>query len=233
MMAIIMAGGKGTRLKPYTMSIPKPLLPLGDIPILEIVLKQLAKVGFSQVVIALGHMASIFKISIGNGERFGLEIEYVMEEEPLGTVGALRLIDHLDDNFVVMNGDLLTDFDFSDFMKNHIENKAMASIGVHKRTVNIDYGVVETTDDGQLIAYKEKPTINYSVSMGINLFNKEAVKYIPSTGKFDIPDLMLLLREKEQKVLCYSTDCYWQDIGRFEDYEKASKDFVENPSFFI
>lgn len=233
MMAVIMAGGKGTRLKPFTMTIPKPLLPLGDIPILEIVLKQLVQLGVTKVVIALGHMASIFKISIGNGERFGIDIEYVIENEPLGTAGALRLINNLDENFIVMNGDLLTNFNFHGFLETHLKNNAMASIAVHERTVNIDYGVVESDNDGLLLGYSEKPIIHYKVSMGINLLNRASIEHIPQKGKFDIPEFMTRLLNLGYKVLCYPTDCYWQDIGRFDDYQKASSDFVDDPSFFL
>ena len=232
-MAVIMAGGKGTRLQPYTMSIPKPLLPLGEIPIIEIVLNQLSKVGVNKVIIALGHMAPIFKISIGNGERFGINIDYVIEDTPRGTAGALQLIDNLEDHFIVMNGDLLTNFNIKKFYEEHLKRDAVASIAIHERSVNIDYGVVETDNAGYLFGYKEKPVIKYDVSMGINILSKKAVEFIPRTGKYDIPDLMTRLKDAGHKVFCLSSDCYWQDIGRFDDYQKASKDFVENPSFFL
>ncbi len=155
------------------------------------------------------------------------------EKEPLGTAGALRLINDLDDDFLVLNGDLLTNFNYQNFFKTHISNKSMATLAVHKRTVKIDYGVVKSDKNGLLLGYTEKPVINYQVSMGINLLNRSSVKYIPEKVKFDIPDLMTKLRKSGQKVLCYPTDCYWQDIGRFDDYQKASKDFVDDPSFFL
>lgn len=233
MMAVIMAGGKGTRLKPLTMSIPKPLLPLGETPIIEIVIKQLVLNGFDHIVVTLGHMAPIMQSSIGDGQRFGIKIEYVKETEPLGTAGALRLINNLEEYFLVMNGDLLTTINYRDLYNTHVQKKSLSTISIHERSVNIDYGVIEyNRESKEMVGYTEKPTINYWVSMGINIINKKAIDYIPKEGKFDIPDLMSKLRE-ENKVQCYPTNCYWQDIGRFDDYQKASKDFVENPEYFF
>jgi NDP-sugar pyrophosphorylase family protein len=233
MMAIILAGGKGTRLKPFTMTIPKPLLPLGDVPILEIVLRQLAGAGVSRVVITLGHMAHLFAASIGDGSRWGLRIEYCTEDEPLGTAGSIRLVENLEENFLVMNGDLLTTLDYRRLLDTHAGRGAWGTIAVHQREVKIDYGVVESGDDGQLLHYIEKPVIPYEVSMGINVLRRDCVRFIPAAGKFDMPQLMTALRQAGHPVLCYKTDCYWQDIGRFDDYQRASDDFVENPQRFL
>lgn len=232
-MAVILAGGKGTRLKPLTMTIPKPLLPLGDMPILEIVLSQLAAAGILRVVITLGHMANVIMASIGNGERFGLHVEYCIENEPLGTAGSLRLVNNLDDTFLIMNGDLLTTLDYRELIASHKNNNMSATIAVHKREVHIDYGVIEMSSGNILHNYIEKPVIPYYVSMGINVLSRRCVEFIPPSRKFDMPQLVMTLREAKQDVLCYETDCYWQDIGRFDDYQQASKDFTKNPSRFL
>ena len=232
MMAVILAGGKGTRLKPFTMTIPKPLLPLGDVPIIEVVLRQLAASGVSRAVITLGHMSHLFMASVGNGERLGLQIDYCKEDEPLGTAGSLRIIDDLEENFLVMNGDLLTTLPYRELLDSHVKKGACGTIALHRRQVNIDYGVVETTPDGLLEDYVEKPTIPYKVSMGVNVLSRRCLEYIPPEGRFDMPDLMMAMQKAGETVACYETDCYWQDIGRFDDYQQASSDFVENPGRF-
>ncbi|MGH9691534.1 MAG: sugar phosphate nucleotidyltransferase [Candidatus Acidiferrales bacterium] len=233
MSAVILAGGKGTRLKPFTMTIPKPLLPLGDTAILEIVIEQLVAAGVSRIVLTLGHMAPLMMACIGDGARWGIEIETVLEREPLGTAGSLRAVKNLEDNFLVMNADLLTTLDYEDMFDYHIRNKSIGTIGLSKREVLIDYGVVRTSPGGVLDNYIEKPTIPYSVSMGINILSKRCLEFIPPTGKFDMPDLMLAMHRAGHAVHCYETDCYWKDIGRFDDYQQASEDFVKNPSRFL
>lgn len=233
MMAVILAGGKGTRLKPFTATIPKPLLPLGDVPILEVVLQQLVFAGFDRVVITLGHMSHLFNAVIGDGSRWKMRIDYCLEKEPLGTAGSLRLINNLDDNFLVMNGDLLTTLDYSNLFRIHISHGAWGTIALHCREVHIDYGVVHVDNNGLLKEYIEKPTIPYAVSMGINILNKRCIDYIPGTGKFDMPQLMTAMRQAGGKVICHETDCYWQDIGRFDDYQQANEDFNSDTSRFL
>jgi NDP-sugar pyrophosphorylase family protein len=233
MMAIVLAGGKGTRLKPFTMTIPKPLLPLGDVPILEVVLRQLAAAGISRVVITLGHMAHLFVAGIGDGSRLGLRIDYCFEDEPLGTAGPIHLVGDLEDDFLVMNGDLLTTLNFRDLFDAHVRRGAWGTIALHRREVKIDYGVVETAADGLLDNYIEKPTIPYEVSMGINVLSCRCLDFIPAAGAFQMPELMLAMRRAGKPVLCYKTDCYWQDIGRFDDYQQASADFVDDQSKFL
>jgi NDP-mannose synthase len=233
MTAIILAGGKGTRLKPFTMTIPKPLLPLGDVPVLEIVIKQLAAAGFTRIVLCLGHMAPLFSAMLGDGSKWGVRIDTLLEEEPLGTAGALRLINDPGESFLVMNGDLLTTIDFAALTNFHRSNKALATIAVNKRNVFIDYGVVVSDKSDRLSKYREKPTIHYAVSMGIYMLSKKALKLIPKKGRFDMPQLMLAAKEKENSVFCYKTDCYWQDIGRFDDYQAASEDFTREPARFL
>jgi NDP-sugar pyrophosphorylase family protein len=232
-MAVILAGGKGTRLKPFTMTIPKPLLPLGDAPILEVVLRQLAQTGIRRVVLTLGHMAHLFAAVIGDGKRFGLDVEYCTEDQPLGTAGSLRLIDNPADEMLVMNGDILTTLDFSALLRHHRESQAQATIALHKRSVHIDYGVIEQDANGHLDRYIEKPVIDYRVSMGINIVSARALDLIPENRKFDMPDLMLAIKSAGSRVACYLTDCYWQDIGRFDDFEQASNDYAADPARFV
>jgi NDP-sugar pyrophosphorylase family protein len=233
MMAVILAGGRGTRLKPFTITIPKPLLPVGDFPILDILIQQLVNSGVQRIVLTLGHMAPLFKAYVGNGKYGHVQIDYLIEDEPLGTAGPLRLIQDLDENFLVLNGDLLTTLDFDAFLRFHMERRAWGSIAVNQRKVHIDYGVVRPTEDGRLKEYDEKPTLSYSVSMGINALSKGCVDFIPASGRFDMPDLMMAMKKAGRPVFCYETDCYWQDIGRFDDYEQATADFTQAPSRFL
>jgi NDP-sugar pyrophosphorylase family protein len=196
-------------------------------------MSQLANAGFDRVVLTLGHMAHLFSASYVNGERFGIRIDYVTENEPLGTAGSLRLIDDLEDNFLVMNGDILTTLDYKEMIHQHVAKKAYGTIALHNRDVMIDYGVVKTTDDDQLDRYIEKPTFKYSVSMGVNVLSKKCIDFIPENQKFDMPDLMLAMKNAGNRVQCFKTDCYWQDIGRFDDYQQASEDFTLDTHRFM
>ena len=232
-MAVILAGGKGTRLKPFTITIPKPLLPIGEIPIIEAVLRQLSEYGFKRVTISLGHMQHLFAATIGDGSRRGLEIEYVVEDEPLGTAGSLKMIEEPEEHMLVMNGDVLTTLDFGQLMEKHLESSSDATIAVNRRKVKIDYGVIESRDGDLLDRYIEKPEIQYDVSMGINIISRKALRFIPDHKYFDMPQLMQAIHENGGKVSLFRTDCYWQDIGRFEDYEKANADFMDDPSRFF
>ena len=233
MLAVILAGGKGTRLKPYTMTIPKPLLPLGDVPVLDIVVRQLARDGFTRVVLTLGHMAPLFRAHYGDGERYGTRIEFLNEGEPLGTAAPLRSLTDVPDNFLVMNGDLLTDISYVDLIAEHRRSGAAGTIAVAAREEKIDYGVIELTSDGTFVDYREKPRIPYFVSMGINVLSRGALQRIPPTGRFDMPELMLALHRAGDGVHCFRSSCYWQDIGRFDDYTRASEDFVNDPERFL
>jgi len=231
--AIILAGGKGTRLRPFTMTIPKPLLPLGDVPILEIVLRQLAAAGIKRIVITLGHMAPLFVAFVGDGSQWGLNVEYSQEEEPLGTAGPLLQIKDPGEDFLVMNGDLLTTINYGDLIASHKESKAWGTISTSRREVAIDYGVIETDASNRLTNYNEKPIIKYEVSMGIYVLSKRSLALIPANQRYDMPQLMLAIHGAGKLVNCYKSDCYWQDIGRFDDYQSASEDYVQNPSRFV
>lgn len=235
MMAVLLAGGLGTRLRPYTMTIPKPLLPLGDKATMEIVLGQLAGQGFTDVVITLGHMPDLVKAMLGDGERFGLRIRYVLEDEPLGTAGSLRLVDDLgllDDTFLVMNGDLLTTIDYGGLVREQRDRREAGTVVLTRRDVAIDYGVVYVDDDGNLDRYDEKPVLHHHVSTGVYALDRSVVQHIPA-GRFDMPDLVRALVGSGAGVHCHITQEYWQDIGRFDDYQRASADFVADPGRFL
>lgn len=232
MMAVVLAGGLGLRLRPYTMNIPKPLLPLGDTPTIDIVLHQLASQGFTRVVLTLGHLPELITAILGDGRRFGLRIDYQLESEPLGTAGPVRMVEDLDDTFLVMNGDLLTTVDYADVVRRTAASSCAASIVAVRRQVSIDYGVVHVTEGDVLDHYDEKPTLEYLVSTGIYGLRRSAVDDIPR-GRYDMPQLMSALASSGQGVQCLRSDCYWQDIGRFDDYQRASADFVANPGDFM
>jgi NDP-sugar pyrophosphorylase family protein len=225
MQAIIMAGGKGARLRPYTAVLPKPLMPIGELPILEVVIRQLRKYGFNRIILTVGHQAELFRAFFGTGEKWGLSIEYFVEDKPLGTTGALKYIDGLEDHFLLMNGDILTDIKYSVLMDEHKASGSKMTIAVHDRTQNIDYGVIEYDDDHILTLFREKPSFQYHVSMGIYMICRDIVSLMPQNEYFDFPDLVWMLLDKKVKIHCYPYDGYWMDIGRAEDYEMAIDDF--------
>jgi NDP-sugar pyrophosphorylase family protein len=225
--AVILAGGKGTRLKPYTTHFPKPLMPIGDKPILELVIEKLREAEIKQIVITTGHMSGMIESFFGNGKKFGVHITYSAESKPLGTGGPLRLIkDRIREDFLVMNGDVLTDLDFSDFITFHLENKNTATIAASTRKVDVDFGLVRLDKKNHFLSWKEKPVLEYSVSMGIYLFSPVIFHDLPEKESFGIPELIQHLHKKKQKIMGYLHRGYWLDIGRPDDYQKACKDFV-------
>lgn len=225
MQAVILAGGKGKRLAPYTTILPKPLMPIDDMPILEIVLLQLKKHGFTKIVLAVGHLAGLIQAYCGDGSRWGLNITYSMEHEPLGTAGPLSLIDGLEEDFLVMNGDLLTNIDYSDLMKVHLEKNALATVSMYNKDVPISLGVLKLDDLGNIIDYIEKPTLTYKVSMGIYILNRKIVEHIEKGKYLDFPVLIKHLIGENEKVVGYDFTGYWMDIGRHEDYSKVLEEF--------
>lgn len=229
--AVILAGGLGTRLRPYTAVIPKPLMPVGDRPILEIVLRQLRRHGFDRVTIATGHLAQLIEAFFGDGSNLGLKIDYYREHEALGTVGALALIDDLDQSpFLVMNGDVLTDLDYDVLYRQHLDSAAAATIAVTQRTIQISLGVMHFKDrehEDRVTDYIEKPTIDYEASMGVYCFAPRAVRHIDAGLRLDFPDLILRLIAAGEVVNAWRPDAYWLDIGRHDDYEKAMEEFEE------
>lgn len=233
MKAVILAGGKGTRLKPYTMLFPKPLVPIDDMPILEVVIRQLKFYGFSEVTMAVGHLAELLIAYFGDGSKYGLKIDYSKEDSPLGTVGPLALIPNLMDTFLVMNGDVLTTLDYRDLLAYHRQKGAIATIAVHERCVKIDLGVIEANEENEVVGYIEKPLHNYRVSMGIYVFDPAILRYIQPGERLDFPDLVQLLLQNGEKVIGYPYDGYWLDIGRPDDYELAVGEFSRLRNEFL
>jgi NDP-sugar pyrophosphorylase family protein len=235
MQAIILAGGKGTRLRPYTTVIPKPLMPVGDMPILEIILRQLKRAGVEEIILACGYMGQMFQAFFQDGARFGLRIDYSYEEKPLGTAGPVALaLDRMKGDFLVMNGDLLTTLDYRKLYDDHRASGAAATIGLYTREVKIDFGVVEPDGAGDLARYTEKPVYRFDVSMGVNVLNPDKVRPFLKAGEYlDIPQLMLKLRDAGQRVRCFRSPCYWLDIGRLDDYQTANEIFESRKAEFL
>lgn len=231
--AIILAGGKGTRLKPYTVVLPKPLMPIGDFPILEVVIRQLAKNGFEHITITVNHQAEIIKAFCGDGSRWGIKVDYSLESKPLSTMGPLKLINDLPENFLVMNGDILTDLNFSDFYNTHVAEKQLFSISSYRRTEVSEYGVLEVDENNTLTGFKEKPKHHYLVSMGIYMVNRKVLDFIPEDTFYGFDTLMLDLLKKHENVGVKPFDGYWLDIGRPDDYMQAIEEFDTNKEKFL
>ena len=226
MKAVILAGGKGRRLEPYTAVLPKPLMPVGENPILELILRQLRKSGVDEVILAVGHLAGLIQTYFSDGRDLGIKLTYHMEDVPLGTVGPLKAMeDMLDDPFfLVMNGDVMTDLDFRDVIEFHRKENSVLTIAVNRRDVFIDFGVVELSEN-RIVGYSEKPSLHYWVSMGVYVFSREALRFIPRGEKYDLPQLVWRLLEKNQKVSAYRYEGFWLDIGREDDFRKAQEEF--------
>jgi len=233
MHAVILAGGKGTRLRPYTTVLPKPLMPIGDMPVLEVVLRQLKQNGFDQVTLAVSYLGELIEAYCGDGSRFGLDLSYSHEDKELSTAGPLKLVKGLTDTFLTMNGDILTTLDYRALLEHHRREKAAATIALHRRTVRIDYGVIENDDEGRLVHYIEKPEYHYQVSMGVNVFEPWVLDYIGDGERLTIPDLMLRLKDNGKTVSTFESDCLWLDIGRPEDHEKAVELFDSMRATFL
>lgn len=229
--AVILAGGEGRRLLPYTKVLPKPLWPVGNVPIVEILIRQLAKSGIREIIMAVGYQADLIKMIVGDGRQYGVRIRYSGEKKPLGTAAPLARIENLDSNFLVLNGDLLTDLPFSDFIKTHLRNDSIATVAIFNRTVKVDFGVVDAPE--QVIEhYHEKPILGYSVSMGIYAFKREVLGFIPK-HRFDFPDLVKKLIRSGHNPCVYRFEGQWLDIGRPDDWEEADRLFQRKPQAFL
>ena len=233
MKAVILAGGKGTRLRPYTTILPKPLMPIGDMPILEILLRQMKRAGVDEAVLTVGHLAELLRLFFQDGERLGLRIRYSYEDAPLGTAGPLALVDGLDKTFLVANGDVLTTLPLANLLGHHRLSGAAATIAMHRRQVHIDLGVIQQDEAGRVTGYIEKPTYDFMVSMGIYVFEPRVLGYIPRDAYLDFPDLVKRLIAAGEVVSGYSFDGYWQDLGRPDDYERAIEDFDRMKAEFL
>lgn len=225
MKAVVLAGGKGARLAPYTKILPKPLMPIDDMPILEVLLRQMKYSGITDVTLTVGHLSELLKAFFQDGHQWGLNIDYSYEDKPLGTAGPLALVKGLAETFLVTNGDVLTTLGLKDLLDFHRNEGGIATIAVHQRQVRIDLGVVQSNGDHTITGYIEKPTYDYMVSMGMYVFEPRVLEYIPANQYLDFPDLVLKLIAAGEKVASYPFDGYWMDLGRPDDYEKANADF--------
>lgn len=235
MKAVVLAGGKGTRLAPYTRVFPKPMMPIGDKAILEVLLLQMKHAGVDEVILTVGHLAGLMRAFFQDGGQLGLKIRYSIEKQPLGTAGPLSLIgaSDLTDTFLVSNGDVLTTLDIADLIKFHKASGSIATIATHERSVHIDLGVIKTNGDHTINGYIEKPDIDYLVSMGLYVFEPGVLNFIP-TGKYlDFPDLVKKMIAAGERVSAYPFSGYWQDLGRPDDYEQANIDFEHMRSQFL
>lgn len=221
---VVLAGGRGRRLEPYTSVLPKPLMPIGNRSILELVVDQLAASGFRNLTFSVGYLSHLIRAVFENGAGEGVDITYVKEIEPLGTAGPLRLVTGLDETFLVMNGDLLTTLEYSALLDHHLECGNVLTIAAHRRKVQTDYGVLHLGHAGdplRISAYEEKPEMSMNVSMGVYVLEPETLDYIPPGGPFDFPHLVQALLKAGLKVGAFVHDGLWLDIGRHEDYEQA------------
>lgn len=230
--AVILAGGRGTRLAPYTTVLPKPLMPVGDMPVLEILIRQLERQGIDRITLCVGYLSSLIETYFGDGAKLGVSIDYSHESCPLGTAGPIANIRDISSTFLVMNGDVLSDIDIKAMYDHHVANNAMVTVGTFSKTVRIDLGVVTSSEDGLLVRYDEKPELNYQVSMGVYLMEPDVIECLTPDERIDLPDLLIRLREQGCRVSCFGeTEC-WLDIGRHEDLERATKLYEENPERF-
>ena len=225
MKAVVLAGGKGARLAPYTKILPKPLMPIGDMPILEVLIRQMARYGVNEVYLTVGHLAHLLNAFFQDGQRFGIKINYSYEDHPLGTAGPLSLIDGLDSTFLVTNGDVLTTLNLQSLIDYHHQKGAIATIAAHVRDIKIDLGVIQTNQGNDIVGYIEKPTYTFYVSMGIYVFEPKVLSYIHYNEYLDLPNLILRLIEAGEEVASFPFNGYWMDLGRIDDYEQAVIDF--------
>jgi NDP-mannose synthase len=235
MRAVILAGGRGTRLAPYTTIIPKPLLPVGDTPILEVLIRQLAHYGFTRVTLSLGYMAEYFKLFFAHHRSLSrlLDIDFVEEEHPTGTAGSLSAVPDLKGTFLVMNGDLLTSIDYRRLIEVHRQRGAILTIATQNKNVPIDLGVLDTDDEGAVTGYREKPLLHYQISMGIYVYEAEILQHIPKNEYLDFPDLVCKLLHAKRKVHTFFNDACWLDLGRAEDLQQATEVFLARRHEFL
>jgi NDP-sugar pyrophosphorylase family protein len=233
--AVILAGGRGSRLAPFTTVIPKPLLPVGHTPILEIIIRQLSGAGFDHITLTLGYMSTYFHTFIEQHPalRRLAHIDFVEENQPTGTAGSLAAVGDLPNTFLVMNGDLLTSLDYRAIFTYHLEQRPLLTIGLHSKDVKIDLGVVKTDEVGQVTDYIEKPVLSYGVSMGVYIYDREALSFIQPGECVDFPTLVHRLLAAGKKVLTYPSDATWLDLGRYEDLQAASEIFLQRQHEFL
>jgi NDP-sugar pyrophosphorylase family protein len=218
MQAVILAGGKGRRLRPYTTVLPKPMMPIGEKPILGVIIEKLAQSGITDIVITVGYLAGIIQAYFGDGKRFGVNIDYFVEAEPLGTAGCLSLIENLHEEFIVMNGDILTSLNFEDLIAYHRKMGNPVTICSYQKKIQLTLGVLELAGD-TVRDYIEKPQYTFDISMGIYAMNRKAVEHIPKNQYFDLPTLIKHLISIREPISVFHFEGDWYDIGREEDYK--------------
>lgn len=233
MRAVILAGGKGSRLKPYTVVLPKSLMPIGQYSILEVIVRQLVYFGFSHITMAVNHQAEIIQAVLGNGDKWGIKIDYSREKQPLSTMGPLRLIQDLPEHFLVLNGDILTDLDFREFFDFHVARRNIFTISAYQREVRSEFGVLELDEEGKLMGFQEKPIIRYDVSMGIYMVSRDVISYIPKDQAYGFDHLMIDLIKDNTPAVVKKFHGYWLDIGRPDDYSQALEEFEAFEARFI
>jgi len=227
MRAIILAGGKGTRLRPYTATLPKPLVPVGDRSILDIVLMQLQAAGVRHVTMAVNHLAHLIMAYFGDGERSGLKIDYSLEDKPLNTIGPLKLIKNLPENFIVMNGDVLCDIDFGQLFESHVKADSDITVATFNRDSRIDFGVLRANAENLIVKFEEKPVYHFSVSMGVYVINRRLLDMVPDDVPYGFDHLMLDCIANDRKATSYPHAGQWLDIGRPDDYAYANENVNE------
>jgi NDP-sugar pyrophosphorylase family protein len=225
MRAVILAGGQGTRLRPYATILPKPLMPVGDFPIAEIIVRQLRYYGVENVTFAVGYLHHLVEAYFGDGSRWGVKIDYLHEERPSGTIGPLARLNKFDEPLIVLNGDILTDLNFADFYQAHLASNSDITIAAFNKTIGIDLGVIKTDATTAIVDFVAKPQYSFQVSMGVHVLSPTAVHFIPEERHFDLPDLVKALLAAHRRVEAYPFEGLWLDIGRAEDYFNAEDVF--------
>jgi NDP-sugar pyrophosphorylase family protein len=225
--AVVLAGGRGTRLRPYTAVLPKPLMPIGEYPILEVIVRQLARAGLGRITMAVSHQADLIKAFFGDGARWGIPIDYSLELVPLSTIGPLKLMGNLPEHFLLMNGDVLTDLDFRRFYAAHVAANRLFTVAASRRTQVIDYGVLQVDSGNRLCGFSEKPVRQFLVSMGVYVMNRKLLERVPAGVKYGFDDLMRDMLERGEPVHVEPYGGYWLDIGRPDDYERAIDEFEQ------
>lgn len=234
--AILLAGGLGSRLAPFTAVIPKPLVPIGEREsIAEVILQQLAHHGFERVFISIGYLGHLIQAVIGDGLRFGLDVRYFSEDKPLSTVGPLRLIaDQLPETFLLLNGDVLTDLDFGGLLQNHSESGRTLTVATYPRQVKIDLGVLDTDEAGKVVGFREKPTYDFYVSMGVYALHRRVLNYIPEDEAYGFDNLMLQMLSDKDPVGTFDWGKgRWLDIGRHGDFAQAQESFAADRHVYL
>ena len=232
MRAVILAGGLGMRLRPYTTILPKPLVPIGDRPVLEHILRRLSACGVREVDLCIGHLGELIQVYFSQRTSLpeGLELRWHWEEEPLGTAGAVAVVPGLDDTFIAMNGDVLTTLDYRALVDYHLQSKATLTVAMRAQRVDIDLGVIESAD-GHITGYREKPTLHYDVSMGIYVYEPRALQFLPN-GPCQFPELVQRLLDAGEPVAAYRNEADWYDIGTLAEYERATQYLADQPGPF-